>query len=645
MTAPQFDRIALNVPTLAEEQLEALRDLLPAAFVDGILDPTALLATLGHRADASSDVYELTWAGKTEAGRALRRTTVATLHPDLHNSVGSFDACQHVFIEGDNLEVLRLLQRSYNDQVKLIYIDPPYNTTNDFVYNDDFTDSLGVYLAYSGQADSDGNMVSATVESGGRRHSGWLSFMYPRLSLARNLLRNDGAILVSIDDNEVHNLRLLMDDVFGQENFVGQFIWAAGWKNDSKFVSESHEYIVAYARNKAVLKSEVGEWRTRKPGLEAIYAEFARLKKKHADDHAAISAGLRTWYRALPDGDPSKRQKHYCHVDHRGIYFPDNISWPGGGGPKYQVLHPKTGKPVKVPAGGWRFPDASRMQEVIDDQRIHFGEDESTVPCIKSYLQDREEEVPYSVFYQDGRGATKRLRALMGGDYFTNPKDEFVLQRIIEFSTGPNDLIVDLFAGSGTTGHAVMLQNHADGGSRRFVMVNLPEPTPEDSDARVAGYETVSAIGRARIVRVAQKLGLEDFSMRCLSLGESNFKVWDPSQVSADSDSLGEQLALFADSLRPTATDDGIAAEVLLKEGVRLDVPWERLRIANQDVIVAGTIAVCLARTSSPELVARLLELDVEKLVVLDGAFVGRDTDKANLLISAGHAGIQVRAV
>ncbi len=643
MDKKSTEKINLGSYSQIEEVRGKIKDLVPQAFTDGALN-IDLLQQILESNDIDGSRYQLDWSGKVEAYRALQIPSYATLHPDKASI--KFDAAENVFIEGDNLEVLKLLQRAYNDKVKLIYIDPPYNTTNDFVYNDDFTDSLDTYLKYTGQRDSDGFMTSATAESGGRRHSGWLSMMYPRLVLARNLLRQDGAIFVAIDDNEAHNLRLLLDSIFGPENFIAQFVWAAGRKNDSKFVSNSHEYMVCYARSIHHLKEAVGEWRIRKDGLDAIYAQHRKLVKQHKDDYAAITTGLKAWYKALPDGDPSKRHAHYSVVDSRGVYFPDNISWPGGGGPKFAVTHPVTGKRCKVPAGGWRFTSPESMQAQIDDDRIHFGEDESTVPCRKSYLSEHESEVPYSVFYQDGRAATKRLRTLLDADVFENPKDETVLRRIVEFATDRDSLVMDLFAGSGTTGHAVMLQNAADDGNRRFVLVNLPEVVDavRKPDAKKAKVKTVADITRLRLKKAAASIGLKDFSLKSFTLGESNFKIWNPASVGDSEEEIAAALQLFSDSLVNGASNDSIAAELLLKEGVPLGQSWQRLRISDSDVVRVGSVAVALTRAVSEAFITEVLKLDwLEKLLMLDAAFDGQDKHKSNLLLSAAEAGVIVR--
>ncbi|MFC6285530.1 site-specific DNA-methyltransferase [Nocardioides sp. GCM10027113] len=633
------------VATATDERRDALRSLFPEAFTDGVLDTSAIARALEPDDNAGEERYGLTWAGKGAAQKALAVGTTATLHPDMQHS-RDFDSAQNVFIEGDNLEVLRLLQRGYADKFKLIYIDPPYNTGNDFVYSDDFTQGLDAYLRFTGQVADDGSRKSSKTDTGGRRHSGWLSMMYPRLALARNLLTEDGCIFVSIDDNEAHNLRLLLDEVFGPENFIGQFVWAAGRKNDARFVSQSHEYMIAYARNVSALKDSVGKWRTRKPGLESIYATFERLKRQHQDDFEAISSSLKTWYRDLSDGDPAKRQSHYNKVDERGIYFPDNISSASGASRKYAVLHPRTGKPVAVPARGWGYTEEN-MRALIADGRVEFGSDETKVPTLKSYLRDREYEVPYSVFYQDGRSATKRLRALLGGDYFENPKDETVLQRIVEFATGPDDLVLDFFAGSGSFGHAVMAQNKVDGGNRRFVLVTLDEATADDSNAQKAGLETIPEITRMRLDRAGRQVhGEEAPGLRCFRLGRSNFRTWDPATVPSDEDGLGAHLSLFADHLDAASTPESIVSEVMLKEGIPLHADWRWEEFAGGQAIVVGEgTVVCLHPSITPEVIDAVEALGVSRCVMLESSFSNNDEAKSNAFYRLRDAKIAFRTI
>src|SRR5579885_1959399 len=396
-------------------QLKALFPELITEGSEGVAVNVDVLKALVGDATVSDteEKYGLNWHGKRRARQLALAPSTGTLRPCPEDSV-DWDTTQNLIIEGDNLEVLKLLQKSYAGKVKLIYIDPPYNTGKDFVYPDDFRDNIRNYLELTGQVEG-GKKISSNTEASGRFHTDWLNMMYPRLKLAQNLLKRDGAIFVSCDEGEQARLRVAMDEIFGQENFVADMVWSAGRKNDSRLISVSHEYIVCYARNRGFLTEQKIEWRQRKKGLEDIYAQYEKLKRKHGTNYEAITAGMKNWYSELADSHPAKAHKHYAHADARGIYFPDNISWPGGGGPKYEVLHPRTGKPVAVPSRGWMTSDPEKMRQWITEDRVHFGPDETSVPCIKSYLKDREYKTPYSVFYQDGRAATKRLRELMGG--------------------------------------------------------------------------------------------------------------------------------------------------------------------------------------------------------------------------------------
>jgi adenine-specific DNA-methyltransferase len=394
----------------------------------------------------------------------------------------------------------------YSGQVKCIYIDPPYNTgKKDFVYNDRFIGANDLW-----------------------RHSTWVEFMYQRLTLAKELLRQDGVIFVSIDDNEVAPLRLLMDKIFGQNNFVAQLIWAAGRKNDSRFVSVSHEYIICFCNDIAFLREKNTKWQQKKKGLNEIYAKHKRLSKIYGNNYVTITQKLKEWFKSLPKNNPAKAHKHYSCVDKRGIFFPDNISWPGGGGPVYEVLHPITKKPVSVPSRGWVTPDQEKMNQWIADDLVLFGEDETAVPCKKSYLADHEYQTLYSVFYQDGRAASKRLRNILGSNVFAYPKDENILMELIEATTDKNDIILDFFAGSGTTGHAVLKMNQADGGNRKFILVSNTEATPDNPDKNLCrdvcaerirrvinGYHDVEGLGgnfaylRCRRVAPAELLDID----------------------------------------------------------------------------------------------------------------------------------------
>jgi adenine-specific DNA-methyltransferase len=591
---------------IVSENIGRLKALFPEAFTDGKVNFDVLRQLLGDTVEEADEKYGLNWHGKRHARQLALTPSAGTLRPCPGESV-NWEATQNLMIEGDNLEVLKLLQKSYAGKVSLIYIDPPYNTGKDFVYPDDFSDSIRNYLALTGQVE-DGRQVSSNTEASGRFHTDWLNMMYPRLKLARNLLTQDGAIFASCDEVEQARLRLVMDDIFGGENFVADMVWAAGRKNDSRLVSVSHEYIVCYVRDAGFLAGQKVEWRQRKRGLEDIYAQYDKLKREHGTDYAAMTVGMKDWYKGLADANPAKAHKHYAYVDARGLYFPDNISWPGGGGPNYEVLHPRTKKPVAVPSRGWMTSDPLKMQQWIDDDRVHFGPDESSVPCIKSYLKDRELQTPYSVFYQDGRAATKRLRDLMGADCFDFPKDETVLQEVVEMVTSGNDVVVDFFAGSGTTGHAVMAQNATDGGSRRFILVQLPEPLDtENKDQKVSADccdalkkpRNIAELTKERLRRAATKIKGEnpmftgDVGFRVFKLATSNITEWAP-----DRDDLPATLEQAVEHLRQDRTEADILYELLLKLGLDLCVPIERRTIADRAVysIGGGSLLACLAK-------------------------------------------------
>ena len=483
--------------------------------------------------EGKDERYQFTWPDKKKAVLLANTPINKTLRPCREESV-DFDNTENLYIEGDNLEVLKLLHETYLGKIKMIYIDPPYNTGNDFVYEDDFAISMSEYLANSGQYDEVGNQLVQNTESNGRFHTDWLNMLYPRLKIAKNLLTDDGTIFISIDENEVNTLKDICDEIFGRSNFVAELIWAAGRKNDSKYISVSHEYILCYFRNSDYIKENKIIWRERKQGLDDIYAEYENLKKIYGTDYEQMTKEMKLWYKNLPDGHPAKDHSHYNRVDGKGVYFPDNISWPGGGGPKYEVLHPVTHKPVKVPSRGW-LTNEKTMKEWIEQGRVEFGKDENGVPTLKSYLKDREYTVPYSVFYKDGRAASKRLATLMGDKVFENPKDEEIIERLIEFcGVSDGDYILDFFSGSGTTAHASFLANIMQQKNRHFILVQIPEEiseknaTSEKSKKVVKSAinlcdnlgvaHTICEIGKERIRRAGEKIKQEDDCWKCVPL-------------------------------------------------------------------------------------------------------------------------------
>jgi len=417
----------------------------------------------------------------------------------------------NLIVQGDNLVALKALLPYYAGQVKCIYIDPPYNTGNEgWVYNDNVNSPL--------MREWLGKVVGKEGETLDR-HDRWLCMMYPRLALLRQFLREDGVILISIDDSEVTNLRILLDDIWGRENFIAQLVWEKGRKNDAKFFSIGHEYIIVYARSINRLRQEDTIWREEKPGAKEIHDEYLRLKGIHGKDLRAIETDLRRFYKMLPKGNPSKKHSRYGNVDEDGVWRDDNMSWPGGGGPRYDVIHPDTGKPCAVPGGGWRYATPEKMKEMISKGVVKFRATDKEPPIRKTYLvrgnddtEDIDEDdigrqVMGSYFYRSALQSSNILQALFGEKLFENPKDHEVLFRLIRYVTDDdrNALILDSFAGSGTTGHAVLSLNKQDGGSRRFILVEMEPKIAQDITAervrRVAqGYknakgESVEGLG------------------------------------------------------------------------------------------------------------------------------------------------------
>ncbi|MEK6236355.1 MAG: site-specific DNA-methyltransferase [Planctomycetales bacterium] len=441
-----------------------------------------VISPSSRRVSVQEEELEFQWRGKKEAKAAACSLPVGRLTECPRERIGSSRGA-HEFIESENLEAMKLLIPDLENQVKMIYIDPPYNTGRDFVFRDQPATRSG-----------------ATRRARSGRHAAWLSMMYPRLVAARRLLNPQGVLFASIDDVEQAHLTLLLNEIFGEENRVGTLVWTGGRKNDSRLVSVSHEYMLCYAKDRKSLAGSKATWRERKAGLDRIYSQYELLRSRCGGDHALISAALKQWYAQLPDGDPAKAHAHYCKSDERGVYFADNLSWPGGGGPTYPVAHPLTGRPCKTPSRGWVFADAETMRNMIKEDRIDFGPDENKVPTRKRYLRETEGQSLHSVFYQDGRSASQRLTKMFGKKVFDHPKDERVLGRLVRAVTGEGDLLMDFFAGSGTFGHAVLAENEKDGRNRRFVLIQQPESTGWDD------YPNIAEVAKERLRRVAEQL-------------------------------------------------------------------------------------------------------------------------------------------
>ena len=594
--------------------------------------------------------YQFTWPDKSKAILLANSPVNATLRPCREESV-DFDNTQNLYIEGDNLDVLKCLKETYLHKVKMIYIDPPYNTGNDFVYEDDFAQSSEEYLANSGQYDEQGNRMFTNAESNGRFHTDWLNMIYPRLKVARDLLTDDGVIFISIDDNEVENLRKVCDEVFGESNFIAQFIWRGGRRNAAKFISTSHEYILCFAKSLTYCNVHNICWHEKKKGLEEIYKKAEELKKKNGSDFLKSSIELKAWYKSLPDDSESKNHSHYNWIDANGVYFASDISRGGGGGPQWDIINPNTHNVVKTPQRGWAYSNKEDLIKDIQNGLIHFNGD--GVPCKKRYLKDNETQLKETVFYKDRRGSSKRLRFLMGSDCFSFPKDEEILSNFIASFTEKDSLILDFFSGSATTAHAVMQLNAEDGGNRKFIMVQLPELTytaktekykdgeeekeryiideatghpavAKDSDARKAGYYTIPEIGKERIRRAGKKIKEEsplttqdlDTGFRVLKLDSTNMEniYYSPKDIS--------QADLFTqfDNVKSDRTGEDLLFQVMLELGATLDSKIESTTVDGKTIynVAEGYLVACFDMDVTDEVVTAIAKMQPAYAVLRD---------------------------
>ncbi|QLH50192.1 MAG: site-specific DNA-methyltransferase [Candidatus Accumulibacter cognatus] len=629
--------------------LAQLKALFPELITEGVSGPAinidVLKALVGDQSVTDVDEkYGLNWHGKKKARQIALTPSTGTLRPYPEESV-DWDATQNLMIEGDNLEVLKLLQKSYGrdgGQVRVIYIDPPYNTGKDFVYTDNFQNNVENYQQLMGWRDVDGQRVSSlasrkNTEASGRFHTDWLNMIYPRLKLARALLTSDGVILVSIDEHEITNLRSVMDEVFGEENFLSCLTWEKGRKNDAKFFSNGHEYVLVYAKSQSYLREQKTMWREEKPGAREIWECYLELRTKHGDNDKDIEIDLQSWFSELPKNHPSKKWSRYKRVDSYGPWRDDNISWPGGGGPTYDVIHPITGQPCKVPERGWVFSTWEEMKRRIDAGIIEFRGDHTQPPLRKSHIRpiplevdenDREEDfdednvdneeeeelatqVRGSYFYKQSQVSVKYLRKLFGKKVFNNPKDLDEIAKLIRYTTSddPKAVVLDFFAGSGTTGEAVMRLNSEDNGSRRFILVQLPEPLdPKDKQQKVAAKFcndigkplNIAELTKERLRKSGCAIRIEkpewngDAGFRVFKLDTSNILAWNPK-----TNDLKTSLLDHLEHLESGRSSDDILYEILLKLGLDLCVPIEQREIAGKQVnsVGAGVLMACLVES------------------------------------------------
>ena len=458
------------------------------------------------------ETYGFTWPDKKEASASADTPATARLLPDRESSV-DWDTTKNLFLEGDNLEVLKILQKKYQGKVKMIYIDPPYNTRKKFIYNDNFTIPKKEYIAkYNPQTE---------FELSGRYHTNWLNMMYPRLKLARNLLKDDGVIFISIDDNEVAQLKLLMDEVFGEENFVGQITWKNVTDNNPTNIAIEHEYIIVYCKYNLSL---VSEWKSRYDNLKDILIQVGiDLLDKYSDSQDLLQKEYTKWFRENKSSlGPLDR---YKYIDKDGIYTgSQSVHNPNKEGYRYDVVHPVTKKPCKEPLRGYRFPRTT-MDDLLSKGKILFGPDETKIIELKVGVSEYEHKFA-STIELDGRLGAYDLSVLFSDKIFNNPKPITLLKDFFSFVLHDNDIILDFFAGSGTTGHAVMKLNAEDGANRKYIMVQIPEKCDEKSEAFKAGYKTIAEISKERIRRAGKKIKEENpETSKDLDIGFRVYKV------------------------------------------------------------------------------------------------------------------------
>ena len=608
----EIEKMTLESESLIDDRLNKLKELMPEVFSESGIDFDKLRLELGDEVDEGLERYAFTWPGKADAIRQSQMSSTATLRPRIEKSRsrdgedGSFDS-DNIYIEGDNLEVLKLLQRGYHGKVKMIYIDPPYNTGHDFVYKDNFGNSVDNYKEQAGLAGQ------SNADTSGRYHSDWCSMMYPRLRLARELLTDDGVIFISIDDNEDRNLRILCDEVFGEANFVSQLIWERAYspKNDAKYVSNSHDYVLVYA--KSIERFVIG----RLPRTDEANARYKN-----------------------PDNDP------------RGVWKPSDLSVKTYSPDSDYPITTPSGRVVEPPAGRcWRL-SRNAFRERLQDNRIWFGPNGDSVPCIKRFLTELKYDgmAPTSImFYKEvghsQEGAKELVSLFDGKGYFDGPKPTKLLQRLItlaDLSTG--DIVLDFFSGSASTAHAMFLQELGKDDRYQFILVQLPEPCDPKRDAYKDGYETLCDIGEGRIRRAGDKIKTElEESNRQLKLGEGpkqlpdiGFRVFELDESGIEKPEPGQ---LLFDVVKPDRSDMDIVFEMMLKWGLELTLPVEKSEAAGYPIwsVACDELVCCMSRGLTIEALEAIADMEPRRVLILDSVL--DDTLKLNAVQIFKHAG------
>lgn len=572
--------------------------------VKRVINFDVLRQLLGDNAvEDAPEAYEFNWVGKQAARAEVLKPIKKTLRPVKEDSV-DWDNTQNLYIEGDNLDVLKLLQKSYLGKVKMIYIDPPYNTGNDFVYHDDFAMSADEYAEASGSVDELGNKYIKNMDSNGRFHSDWCSMIYSRLMVARTLLSEDGVIFISIDEHEEENLKKISNEIFGCSNFVGTIIWERAFapKNDAKYLSDSHDYVLVFA--KTIDKFQIGLL----PRSEEANARYKN-----------------------PDNDP------------RGPWTADNMTVKTySANYDYEIVTPN-GSVMSPPNGRCWFTSKERMDKLIQENRVWFGETGGNMPRLKRFLCDVQQGMTATTIWkytevghnQEGRQELKKLFDNKG--YFDGPKPLRLISRILTIANlSANSIILDFFSGSGTTAHAVMQLNAEDGGNRKFIMVQLPEETPEDSEARKVGYNTIPDIAKERIRRAGKKIKEEsplttadlDTGFRVFRLDEGNYEDVKRSPKEFKQD----QLDLFLNNIKADRNDLDLLFGCMLDWGVQLSLPMTQEVVDGKTIYTVndGDLVACFAENVSEEVVKAMADKMPLRVIFRDSCFA-QDADKINI--------------
>lgn len=636
--------------------IEKLKELFPNVVADGKVDFDMLKSILGENIENSSEKYQFSWGGKIGTIKYSQTPSTATLIPLKENSV-NWDNTENLYIEGDNEETLKLLQKTYFGKIKMIYIDPPYNTGKDFIYKDDFKNTIENYKILTSQENR------ANPDTNGRFHTDWLNMMYSRLMLARNLLKDDGVIFISIDENEIFNLINICNEIYGEYNFVENFIWIKNsTKNLSKTTSTNHEYIVCYAKNKEKLE-EINFFKIKKPGLD----EVNKILEKANEEGWSIEFTedkLKKFYKENPD---LKGISNYNKVDYRKVEGSEQMHYQAyrlsdasapkaiGKADTYEVIHPKTGLPCKSPTRGWAFTWET-MQQHIKNNLIYFYDDETHVPQFKRYLDTVTTEIVKSTFEDFTDGKKELMRLFDGKAYFENAKPTTLLTKFISF-TKSNDIILDFFSGSGTTADAVMKLNAEDNGNRKFILVQLPELCDEKSEAFKNGYKNICEIGEERIRRSGQKIYNElkekydnagqlvndyvnpdslDFGFKVFKLDSSNIKPWDGSIVINEN-----ELRFFEDTIKEDRTNLDVAYEIMLKYGI-FNMPLKEVQINNKNMysIGEGYMIICLNKDITLDDVVEIANLKPHCVVFKEQGF-DNDNEKINATYTLERLGVE----